>query len=421
MKTYVIAGGSAAGVAAARAIRANDHDGRILMFCGDPSFYTRCQLHKVAAGEKSPMDIPFVPSDFASSIGLEIVRGCIVDGVDAKAQRVSLAFGDHIPYDKLLVATGSSAGIPPLDGFIGSGVFKFRDIFDALAICDALKAGARRVAVVGAGLAGTELAAELALNGAEVTLVERESRPLPLQLEEESGLLCKELLSGAGIKLCCGDGILGLARDNDGHPSHLELSSGGRILCDIVICAAGVRPNVGLLKGSGAKINCGVLVDSHCNAGVENIFAAGDVTESPDFITGAPGPTAIWPAAVRQGNVAGVNMAGGSIEVERNTGFRTAFSLLGTSFVSLGQIAKPGPSSRKIVVRSMDQRGRKVMKIFLMEGELLRGAVVCGDIASAGVYADAIINKRPLPIGDDGPRALDSLESTRLGKDNLSI
>ena len=421
MKTYVIAGGSAAGVAAARAIRANDSSARILMFCGDPSFYTRCQLHKVAAGEKGPMQIPFVPSDFAASIRLEVVRGCLVEGVDVKSQRVALAFGDHIPYDKLLVATGSSATLPPLDGFVGAGVFKFRDIFDALAIRDAIQGGAMRVAVVGAGLAGAELAAELALKGVDVSLVERESRPLPLQLEDESGAICTDLLTRAGIKLRCGEKVLGLSRDSSGQPVRLEMESGLPVRCEIVICAAGVRPNTSLLNGSGVKINRGIVIDSKCGTNIENVFAAGDVTESPDLISGLPGPTAIWPAAVRQGVVAGANMAGVSSEVERITGFRTAFSLAGASFVSLGQVSKPDPSWKKIVFRSKDQNGRKTMKVFFLDGELLRGSVICGDISSSGVYADAIINKRPLPFGEDGVRELDSLEASRLGKGPLSI
>lgn len=421
MNTYVIAGGSAAGVAAARSIRACDHEGRILMFCGDPSFYTRCQLHKVAAGEKGPMQIPFVPSDFAESIRLEVVRGCLVEGVDVKAQRVTLAFGDHIPYDKLLVATGSSASLPPIDGFIGSGVFKFRDVFDAMAIHDAIASGAKRVAVLGAGLAGTELAAELAGKGLEVCLIERELRVLPLQLEDVSGALCSELLERAGIDLRCGESVVSLSRDAAGRPARLELASGGSIPCDLVVCAAGVRPNVGLLKGTGVKLARGVEIDARCGTGVENVFAAGDVAESLDSVSGSVGPTPIWPAAVRQGSVAGFNMAGVEREVERITGFRTAFALLGSSFVSLGQVSKASPNCRKIVSKSTDQRGRKTLKIFMMEGELLRGAVICGDISSSGVYADAIVNKRPLPFDGKSPRELEGLESSRLGGGSISL
>ncbi len=419
MKSYAIAGGSAAGVAAARAIRQADPKGRILMYTTDRSFYTRCLLHKVAAGVQEPGRIFFARESLAQELGIELHRGRKLEGVDVKNGRLSLDGGETEPYDSLLIASGASAIAPPLEGFKGKGVFAFRELEDAIAIRHALKE-ARRVAVLGAGLAGCELAAELAHQGFETTLVEMAPRPLPLQLDEESGELCKAILERGGVKTVCGDKVLGLERDASGRPARLLFASGGHASCDILVCAAGVRPNSGMLAGSGVRLGerGGVRTDARCASSEPGIYAAGDVAESLDSLTGRWSSTAIWPSAIRQGGVAGANMAGKEAAIAKNTGLRTAFSLCGTSFVSLGPIASPQPSWRKCTFKGTDASGRRSLRTFYVEGDCLRGAIICGDIASSGAYAEAIMNRRPIGIN---PRLFDSFEAAVAGEGKRSI
>jgi len=419
MKTYAIVGGSAAGVAAAKAIRKADPKGRILMYSLDKIFYTRCLLHKVAAGMQEPGRIIFARESLASELNIELNRDRRVEAADAKAGRLVLSGGESVPYDSLLVASGSSPVMPPVEGFNGKGVFAFRNVEDAIAIRIALK-GARKVAVLGAGLAGCELAAELAHCGLDVSLVEMAPRPLPLQLDEEAGALCGSLLEKAGVKTICGEKVKALSRDASGKPARLLFASGSHVDCEILVCAAGVRPNSGMLAGSGVQFGerGGVRIDGRCATAEPNVFAAGDVTESLDGLTGRWSPSAIWPAAVRQGSVAGANMAGAETAIAKNTGLRTAFSLCGTSFVSLGPVSSPSPSWRKYVFKETDASGRKSLKVFYVDGDCLKGAIIAGDIAASGVYAEAIINRRPVGID---PRLFDSLEAAGAGEAKRSI
>jgi NAD(P)H-nitrite reductase large subunit len=392
---HVIIGSSAAGVAAAAEIRRHDAAAAITIVSREETIYSRCQLHWIAAGVRTPRQAQFLPPDWAAGMGVEMLAPQEARAIDVAAGAVVLDSGQRVPYDRLLIATGARTGWPPIEGLKGEGVLGLRDLGDAVALRTAV-AGARKVAVVGAGLVGCELAASLAEAHKPVALVELAAHPLPLQLDEETGELCAQLLRGHGVQLHCSQSVERIVRDDRGKVRAVALKSGIVIEADLVVMAAGVRANKEIAESAGIVCGRGIRIDERCHTNVGNIYAAGDVTESPDTLVGQVMPSAIWPTAVRQGRVAGANMAGGADSLARNTGLRASISLLGMSIVSLGPLWKIDPAWRKMTYRSTNSAGRPCLRTLYFQADVLRCAILWGDVVNAGVYTEAILKQRPL-------------------------
>lgn len=415
---YVIIGASAAGTAAAKAIRQRDPQGEIILFGRDPQVYSRCQLHLVAAGHRDPERSSFLPRSWAETYRVDLRLGLGIASVDPATHVLRTETGEAIGYDRLLVATGSRTFFPPIPGLLGARTYGFRHLEDALAIRDELPK-AERFVVIGAGLAGCELACELAGLGKQVALVEVAPYPLPLQLEALTGALCSRRLRQLGIELHCADPVQEVKRDADGNPTGVVLGSGTELATEVVVAVAGVRANVELAAEAGAKIGRGIVIDAHCRTTVPDLYAAGDVTETEDAIVQRTMPSAIWPAAIRQGQVAGTNMAGGDESLTRNTGLRASVNVGGTSIVSLGAVAMADQEGwNKQVFQFTNSRGQACAKILYRNGSRLMAVVLWGDITNAGVYGETIINSRDITA--DMPYVTD-LDGAKRGAQKLII
>lgn len=402
---HLIIGNSAAATAAAEAIRATDPQAGILLVSQDTAFYSRCQLHLVATGQRSAEQANFLPGDWAQRHQVELLLGCTVTGIDAEARQALCADGQRLAYDRLLLASGSRSFLPPVEGLAGPGTCCLRNIEDALQIRD-LYQGSKQVVIIGAGLVGCELAEALVGVGhPSVSLVEMAPYPLPLQLEAVTGERLRQLMEKAGVNMYCGDGLARVERDNDGRPLQVHLQSGTALPADLIVAAAGVRANTELLSALGAQCQRGIVIDQRCQTSLADIYAAGDVTECQDSTLQRVMPSAIWPAARKQGRVAGINMAGGDASLLEHTGLRASVSLFGTSMVSVGPVFNIDPAWRKELFQHTDSRGRLCTKVCYTDNQqALTAAVLCGDVSQAGLYAEAIIKK--LPLGDLKPSAV---------------
>lgn len=399
---HLIIGNSAAGTAAAEAIRERDPAAQVIMLSKDTAFFSRCQLHLVASGQRSSAKTRFVPQDWAQRHGIEVRLGVEVTGIDAHQKQVLCSNGETLPYDRLLLSTGASSLTPPIAGIEGPGVFGLRNLEDAEGICGQVM-GRRHVVVIGAGLVGCELAEALIKAGhASVSIIEMAPYPLPLQLEQHTGARMRELMAEHGINMICGDSVSAIERDADGNPCAVALKSGGKLPADLVVCAAGVRPNIDLFVPLGNIGRRGILVDEGCRTSVADIYAAGDVTESCDNTLGRVMPSAIWPAARRQGRIAGINMSGGNEVLTDHTGLKTSAVLCGIPLVSLGPIFDLNPDWQKQIYEHTDSRGRLCTKVCYIQNDgSLAATVLWGDVSLAGLYAEAIVKKRS--VGDLSP------------------
>jgi NAD(P)H-nitrite reductase large subunit len=415
---YVIIGGSAAGVAAATQIRKIDRQGDITIICQDKVYYSRCQLHKVASGSASVEQICLKTTGWAEDIGIQFMAGKTVAGVDASARTVFLDDGQSIVYDRLLFASGTRTFFPPLEGICGPLTFGLRCLDDAIAINAMIKT-AKDFTIIGAGLVGVELASELVKAGVRVNLVELAKSPLPLQLDQVCGDKCSKMLTDAGVNLYFGTPAKKLYRcPEDNKPVALELTSGVKIATDVLICAAGVTANADFARACGINTGKGIVIDDQCSTNIPDVFAAGDVAEHLDTVNGVWQLTAVWPTAVRQGKVAGNNMAGVASSLKINTGMKTAMSVMGTHFIALGQTASPKPHWSKHVFRNTDSRGDENIRVLYTDGKVLKSALLWGNVADAGLYHEAIVNSRDIS-GDY--QFLEAIDAAKRGNERMSV
>ncbi|OAT87097.1 NAD(P)/FAD-dependent oxidoreductase [Desulfotomaculum copahuensis] len=377
---YVILGASAAAVSAARAIRRRDPGGEITMAAADRQIYSRCLLPRLICGEKTPEQINFIDDDFFERLQINFLPGRTAVKVDPAEKKVHLQDGRALTYDRLLVATGASPALPPVENLAaGKPVFTLRHLEDALAIREAAGPGTR-VAVLGGGLVGLEAAEALLARGAQVTVVELAPRLLPLQLDETAAALYAKLFRERGVQVITGRAAARVELA-DGRVRTLVLNDGSTVPCDVILVAAGVRPNIDFLEDTGIETNRGIVVDRHMRTSLPDIYAAGDVCVSRETFTGEISPTPIWPAAVAQGRVAGMNMAGMEAKLPGTFAYQNALTLFHLPAITYGRPEAPAADCR---VDAVQWPGgyRKVIR----RGSRLYGAILLGDIAGAGVF-----------------------------------
>jgi NAD(P)H-nitrite reductase large subunit len=233
--------------------------------------------------------------------------------VDTQERVVKLENGSQLPFDRLLIATGSSPATPPIPGIQGPAVHPCWTLADARAIQTLAKPGAR-VVQMGAGFIGCIILEALASRGVKLTVVEMGDRMVPRMMGPVAGTMIKQWCESKGITVFTGTRVDAIERD-DSPVLKVRLSTGQLLEAELVISATGVRPNIGFLEDSGILCLQGVLTDEHLQTNVSGIYAAGDCAEAFDKITGRTIVSAIQPNASDQARVAALNMVGKRTEL----------------------------------------------------------------------------------------------------------
>jgi NADPH-dependent 2,4-dienoyl-CoA reductase/sulfur reductase-like enzyme len=300
----VIVGASLAGLRAAQAARAGGFEGDLVVVGEEPHLpYTRPPLSKeVLAGEQEAERV-LLPSDTFDAqwrLGVPATR------LDRARRRVVLADGEELPYDRLIVATGSRARRWPGAGGELDGVHVLRSLDDAIALRAALETRPR-VAVVGAGFIGCEVAQTARKQGLDVTLIDIAPTPM-LPLGPQRGEWCAELHRDHGVDLRLNTGVAALR--GAGRVEAVELTDGTRVPADLVVVGMGALPNTEWLAGSDLQLTPGLECDATLTAvGDPDILGAGDIVSWPHPLAGG---AAIriehWTVAAEQGQQAGRNV-----------------------------------------------------------------------------------------------------------------
>lgn len=372
---YVIIGASAAGVAAAKAIRRQEPDEKITVVSLDDAVYSRVKLHQFLSGEKDAGGIGFVAADFFEQNGIRWMAGERVASVHPEEKRVEMAGGERLDYGRLLIASGADAFIPPIPGFREAGnVYGLRTLEDARRIARAA-AGGKRCVVIGSGLVGLDAASALAARGVEVTLVELADRLSPLQLDQRAARPYQALFEERGCAFRLSAKAAGSQADG-GNLTAVTLEDGERLPCDFVVAAAGVRASVGFLDGSGIAVDRGVTVDRFLRTSAPDVYAAGD----------AAGVAGSWAAATKQGDTAGKNMSGGQAEYVPDTP-RNTLNYYGLATVSLGGAL---PEGGEVLAR---EDGKNYMRVTLEKGVPVH-VILQGDISRAALWQKLMQEKR---------------------------
>ncbi|MBI3128043.1 MAG: NAD(P)/FAD-dependent oxidoreductase [Candidatus Tectomicrobia bacterium] len=302
----VIVGAGTAGWNAITAIREIDKGASEIILVSDEAPYSRMVLPYYLAGQIGESHCTTAGPHRLAALKVQARIGARAAKVDAKAGKLILANGDEIPYDNLLIATGSSAVRPPIPGAEGANVHSFWTLLHARGVAEGIKPGSR-VAMIGAGFIAFTILNALVSRGARLTVLEIAPRILPRMVDEAAARIVQAWLEERGVTVR--PGVQVTAIEDAGKAKRIKLKDGGDVEADLVIMATGIRPNLEWLKGSGVEVKAGVVVDERLRSSVPNVYAAGDVAEGP-VIGGGRAVHAIEPTAMQHGRVAGANMAG---------------------------------------------------------------------------------------------------------------
>lgn len=387
VKRYLIVGNSAAGIAAAEAIRKADRKARITIISDeDHPSYCRCLISYYLAGDIKEEEILYRSSKFYEDNDIEVALNKKAVRVEPKKGTLYCDDKTKYEFDSLLIATGASPKMPKIKGIDKRGVFGFRTIQDAKNI-DALIARAKSACISGGGLVGLKAAYALKKRGVDTKVIVKSGQVLSQVLDRDAAILVQKRLESNGIELIFGHDVAEVT-GNDNMKS-VSLDSGKSIETSLLIVSKGVAPNVGMLADSGVKVNEGIIVDDTLRTNISNIYAAGDVCESYDIILDVPTVNALWPVAVWQGRAAGANMAGENLKYEGSLGMNS-LEFFGLSTISLGIYnVKTGAGFEEIKLKNIKN---EVYKKFIIKGNRLVGAVLAGKVANAGIYLNLIKN-----------------------------
>jgi len=306
---HLILGAGPAGVIAAETLRKHASGDTITVVGDEPETpYSRMAIPYLLTGRVGEEGIYIRrAADHYARQRITLLRGRAAS-VDVAARIVALEDGGRLPFDRLLIATGSSPATPPIPGIDGAGVHPCWTLADARAIQRLARRGAR-VVQMGAGFIGCIILEALAARGVKLTIVEMGDRMVPRMMGPVAGAMIKEWCESKGIAVHTATRVDAIGRDA-APVLRVLLSSGQTIDADLVISATGVRPNIGFLKDSGILCLQGVLTDEHLQTNVPGIYAAGDCAEAYDKITGTTIVSAIQPNASDQARIAALNMLG---------------------------------------------------------------------------------------------------------------
>lgn len=371
---YVIIGQGIAGTTAANALRRLHPGAPITVVTAETdSFYNRIDLPDIIEGKIACAELQSAAQFAACDI--TCLMGQTVEAIRPATKKVALASGERLAYDKLLLATGSVPVLPTLEGIDAAGVASLWTMADARRI---LGTSAQRIVVVGAGLIGLKTALALAARGVAVTVVEKLERVMPRQLDDVASRIVAGRLAAKGIDLLLGSEVTGILTAK-GAVTGVTVA-GRTIPADLLIMAIGVKPNLGLAAAAGLAVRRGVVVDAQQRTSLADIYAAGDVAESLDHLTGAAVVPATWPVAAEQGRVAAANMAGQPSRFDGSVAMNSV-DIAGLALVSVGDIE--GQDGDDVLVSQRAGAYRKVV----LRGNRLRGVLCLGDIRQAGVLA----------------------------------
>ena len=302
-------GGSLAGIRSAEALRRRGYEGRLALVGAEVERpYDRPPLSKeLLRGDREPEKIQLTRDDVFEALELDLHLGVAAEALAPEDRCLQLANGDRLPYDGLVIATGARAralpGVEPMPG-----LHTLRSLEDALEIRAAL-GKSPRVAVVGAGFIGAEVAASCRQLGLEVSMIESLPSPMARVLNARVGAVCSAAHRDHGVDLRLGVGVE--AVEGDGRVEGLKLSDGSRIEADLVVVGIGATPETGWLETSGLPLEDGVVCDARCATPAPGVVAAGDVARWHHEGYGESIRIEHWTNAVEQADAAAARLLEG--------------------------------------------------------------------------------------------------------------
>lgn len=411
---YVIIGASAAGLAAAEAVRKYDAQGTVTVLTEEEYMpYSRPSISYYLKGKVKESNMTLRRPAFYKEKKIDVVTSSKVTAIDTE-KKIVKAGRKNYPYDKLCLCTGSKPFVPAMDNVEGkANALTFLDLKATKAV-KTLANDTTRAVVIGAGLIGMKAAEGLVKICKSVDVVELAPRVLPSILDAKSAKQVKKHLENNGIRFHLENTVV-KASSKGKQITAVTLKDGKKLPCDLLILAVGVRPQTELAEKTGLEVNRGIITDIQTmQTSNPDIYAAGDCCVSTDMLDGSKKIIALWPNAVQQGNVAGAQMAGADVTVG-GTYSVNAIDFFGLRICTCGLINAQGEQYSDKIRQDGD-----VYKRLVFEGDKLVGYVLINSSVNAGMYTNLISNKISLDTiqGDimDNPSIFMFDKDTRITK-----
>ncbi|AJC19599.1 nitrite reductase large subunit NirB [Pandoraea pulmonicola] len=365
-------------------IAPNQYD--ITVFGAEPHpNYNRILLSPVLAGEQSFADIVLNPLDWYASQGITLHLGKEVTQIDRPRRVVRCADGTEAPYDRLLIATGSSPFILPVPGKDLDGVISYRDIRDTEVMIETARVK-RHAVVIGGGLLGLEAANGLKLRGMDVTVVHLADTLLERQLDGTAGKLLQQSLEARGLTFRLSHQTSAILDDGHGRVSGVRFSNGEEIAADLVVMAAGIRPNTALAEAAGLYCSRGIVVSDTLQTYDPRIYAVGECVNHRGVAYGLVAPL------FEQAKVCANHLALMGIGSYRGSVLSTKLKVTGIDLFSAGDFL--GGEGTEEIVLSDPASG--VYKKLVIRDDKLVGACLYGDTADGAWYFKLLREGRTL-------------------------
>ena len=375
MKRLVVVGNGMAGMACVEQILKYAPQFDITVF-GDETHvnYNRVLLSSVLAGEKAADDIVINPLAWYEKNQITLRVGVRIVDVDPAARTVTGNDGGVTGYDTLLLATGSNPWLPPIDGLDKNGVLVFRTLDDTRELMRRAGPDTKAV-VIGGGLLGLEAARGLQVQGCQVTVVHLMSTLMERQLDPDGGHYLLGKMEDLGIRVLLGrttTAVLG-----NGHVEGVALSDGGCLEADLVVVAAGIRPNIELAYRAGLHVNRGIVVNDHMETSSPDIFAVGECVEHRGVCYGLIAPL------FEQGKVLAATITGNKGPTYTGTIQAAKLKIMGVDVFSAGDWSEQNAEP----VRYEDRALGLYKKLTLRDGRLA-GVILVGDTSDSHRYME---------------------------------
>lgn len=394
---YIIIGGSAAAISAVEAIRSIDKRTPIDLFSDEKTpLFSRVLLPYYVAEELSKPLLNFRSLDFFEENNVTEHIGVRVAEISTDAKTVRTETGEIYEYDRLLLATGGKAIVPNIPGIDLKGISTLKTMADAENIYN-LKGN--KAVVIGAGSIGVEACISLMRRGLKVTLIEQLGQVMPTVFDDEGATIVKEVIEGMGIDVLTGQRAV---RFNGNGQVQSVVTTSREIECDIVVLAVGVRPDIELASSAGVEIGSlgGIKVDKHMMTSVTDIYAAGDVCETFDVARNTQFINAIWPIAVEQGQLAGLNMTGRRVEYGGSVRMNSIGNFIGFPAMSVG-VTHPDECSYTEVdchFQEIRSRSKNTYKKIILKNGCIIGAIFIGQTQKTGILTTLL--RRQIDVSD---------------------
>ncbi|HKV63671.1 MAG TPA: nitrite reductase large subunit NirB [Candidatus Acidoferrum sp.] len=377
MQKLVVVGNGMAGVACVEQILKHAPKFEITIF-GDETHvnYNRILLSSVLAGEKAADEIQLNSIKWYEKNGIELRLGVRITDVDVERKTVTGDDGSVTAFDKLLIATGSTPLIPPMEGTKKEGVFVFRNLDDTRALLDRAAPGKKAV-VIGGGLLGLEAARGLQVQGCDVTVVHLMDTLMERQLDLAGGGYLKAKMECLGVKVLLEQSTTAIL--GNGKAEGLAFKDGTSVEADFVVIAAGIRPNVELGRKAGLQVNRGIVVNDYMETSNPDVFAVGECVEHNGTCYGLVAPL------FEQGKVLAATITGNRGPAYGGTIQAAKLKIMGVDVFSAGNFSENVPGTD--AVRYEDPALGIYKKLTVRDGKLA-GVILVGDTSDSHRYMD---------------------------------